>query len=241
MAKARQYLTSVTWVWVRDIYPVILDFCGSPQYCGPWLAEQIAAGRVRWRTKATRPPNESLGDFWQGSPPSIDFMRCTVTKMVVAPPGTVVGLVDVTLLGFEVVREDIEAFGAPKHAQNRATLNRMPGIQDSLIPPPLMDEPAERGQPAATESTDSASVGGTATNPSQPVTVFSAKSWITNEVYRMKAAGEIIASPTALAEELAIRMKKAARIDPSIRPVSQRYIRAQLYEWGLITPRRRRR
>jgi hypothetical protein len=56
----------------------------------------------------------------------------------------------------------------------------------------------------------------------------------------MKDAGEIIASPTALANELEKRMKKAARINPAIRPVSQPYIRAQLYELGLVTPRRRR-
>jgi hypothetical protein len=213
MAKARQDLTSVTWTLIRDIYPLILEIWVSPQYCASWLAEQIAGGRVRWRTKATRPPDEPLDDFWQGSPPSIDFAECTATKLVPAPPGTVVGFFSVTLLVLEVAREDIEALGA------------------------RMDEPAERGQPAATESAVGASAGGTA----QPVTVFSAKSWITNEVTQMRAAGEIIASHTALAEELAKRMKNAARISPAIRPVSQGYIRAQLYEWGLVTPRRRRR
>jgi hypothetical protein len=109
MAKAKLEPTSVTWIWVRDIYPLILEICGSPQYCGSWLAEQIAAGRVRWRPKATRPPNEPLDNFWQGSPPSIDFAECTATKLVPAPPGTVVGLASITVLGLEVVREDFEA------------------------------------------------------------------------------------------------------------------------------------
>jgi hypothetical protein len=64
---------------------------------------------VRWRAKATRPGNEPLDNFWQGSPPTIDFKACTARKMVIAPPRTVVGFVYITLLGLEVVRENIEA------------------------------------------------------------------------------------------------------------------------------------
>lgn len=110
MAKAQTKPTSVTWTWVRDIESLILEIYGSPQYCGSWLAEQIAADRVRWQAKATLPPNEPLDDFWQGSPPSINFAECTATKLVVHP--TEVALVSITLLGFQVAREDIIAIHA---------------------------------------------------------------------------------------------------------------------------------
>jgi hypothetical protein len=110
MAKARQDLRSVTWTWVRNIYPLILEeICGSPQSCGPWLAEQIAAGRVRWRPKAVDPPNEPLDNFWQDPPPTIDFEECTATKLVVATTPGVVGLLSITLRGLQVAREDFEA------------------------------------------------------------------------------------------------------------------------------------
>ena len=94
----------------------------------------------------------------------------------------------------------------------------------ALIDDKSTDRVIAPGQPAAAESPDSTST----------------KSWLTSELDRMKDAGEIIASPTALANELEKRMKKAARINPAIRPLSQLYIRAQLYELGLVTPRRRR-
>jgi hypothetical protein len=91
------------------------------------------------------------------------------------------------------------------------------------------DKPTNRviapGQPAAVESSDSAST----------------KSWITSEVDQMKDAEEITISPTALAAELAKRMEKVARTNPSIQPVSKGYIRGLLYQLGLVVPRRRRR
>jgi hypothetical protein len=135
MAKADQQSTSITWTRIRDIFPIVLEICGSPQYCGPWLFEQIANCRVRWQAKATRPPDEPLDNFWQGSPPSIDFEQCTATKLVPAPPGTVVGLVSITLFGLEVVREDIEALGPPKQAQIRGVLDSPLAIQGDPIPP----------------------------------------------------------------------------------------------------------
>ena len=107
MAKAGRNSRPITWIWVRDIYPVVLEICGSPQYCGPWLVEQIATCQVRCRAKATLPPGEPLNNFWQGSLPSIDFAECTATKLVVAKTPGVVGLVAITLLGLQVVREDI--------------------------------------------------------------------------------------------------------------------------------------
>jgi hypothetical protein len=130
MAKAKLEPTSITWTWVRDIHPLILEICGSPQYCGPWLVEQIATSRVRWRAKATRPPDEQLDNFWLGSPPSVDFARCTATKLVPAP-GTVVGLVSITLLGLAVAREDI-------------------AIHDRLIAPPSVENRIEPSPPIST-------------------------------------------------------------------------------------------
>jgi hypothetical protein len=140
MAKADQQSTSITWTWVRDIYPIVLEICGSPQ-CGPWLAEQIANSRVRSRAKATRPPDELLDNFWQGSPPSIDFEQCTATKLVPAPPGTAAGLASIILLGLAVAREDIEALGPPKQARNHGTRGSPLGKQDDLIPPHVAAPP----------------------------------------------------------------------------------------------------
>ena len=71
---------------------------------------------MRWQVKATLPPNEPLDDFWRGSPSSIeiDFAACTAQKLTVLPPGTgAVGLYRITLLGLQVVREDIERLIAP--------------------------------------------------------------------------------------------------------------------------------
>jgi hypothetical protein len=98
-----------TWTQVRDLEPLLLEICGSPSYCAPWLAKQIAAGLVRWRARATDPPDEPLDKFWQRSTPVIDLKDCKATGLVVAPPGTMVGLCPVTLFGLEVVREDVEA------------------------------------------------------------------------------------------------------------------------------------
>jgi hypothetical protein len=91
--------------WARDFYPGILEICGSPQYCGPWVVKEIAARRMQWWCKATCPPNEPLDDFWQGSPPSIDFENNTATKLVVHP--TEATLVSITLLGLQFAHEDI--------------------------------------------------------------------------------------------------------------------------------------
>jgi hypothetical protein len=141
MEKARQDLTSVTWTWVRDIYPLILqEICGSPQSCGPWLVKQIAADRVRWRS--VDPPNEPHDNFWQEPLPTIDFEECTATKLVVATTPGVVGLVSITLRGFQVVREDIEALRQPKQAQIRV-LDSFPKIQGDRIPPHRIAPPTQ--------------------------------------------------------------------------------------------------
>jgi hypothetical protein len=110
MAKASRDSTSITWIWIWDIYPGILKICGSPQLCGPWLIAQIAAGRVQWRAN-TPLTDEQRKSFWQNSSPSINFMENSATKLEVAPPGTVTGLYHNTLLGLEVAREDIKALG----------------------------------------------------------------------------------------------------------------------------------
>src|SRR6516164_4405964 len=114
MAKAQTKPTPVTWTFLENIYPRILENFGSPQICGPWLVEQISSSRVRWRAKATRPPDEPFDDFWQGSPSSIEinFAESMATKLVIAPAG-VMGFVDVVLLGLEVAREDIDGLIEP--------------------------------------------------------------------------------------------------------------------------------
>jgi hypothetical protein len=107
MARADSKPTSVTWTPLCAAHPLIVKICLSPSEAGPWLVKQIAAERVRVRWRDVRPADPAVKDFWQGSPPTIDFADCSVTKLVVAPPGTVVGLCPVILLGVEVVREDL--------------------------------------------------------------------------------------------------------------------------------------
>ena len=60
-----------------------------------------------------------------------------------------------------------------------------------------------------------------------------AKSWITAETKRMKAADEIPDSITKFARSLEVRMYQAPMIDPSIRPVQWTYIKNNLSKWGL--------
>jgi hypothetical protein len=97
----------LTWAWPSKIKPLLLEICGSPQYCGRWLAEQIAAGRVRWQPKPPLPP-ELPDDFWQSSPlPDIDLDECTATKLVPSTIPGVTGFARITVL-FQVVREDID-------------------------------------------------------------------------------------------------------------------------------------
>jgi hypothetical protein len=129
MAKAQTKPTPVTRAWARDICPVILEICGSPQYCGPWLVKEIATRRVRWWCKATCPPYEPLDDFWQGAPPSIDFENNTATKLVVHP--TEATLVSITLLGLQIARADIERLIAP------AELAEPPSAQSIDVPEPI--------------------------------------------------------------------------------------------------------
>jgi hypothetical protein len=120
MAKAET--ESNTWTWPRDIEePLLHEICGSPSFYGPWLAQEIIAGRVRWRPKPPFPPDEPFDDFWQGegSPPEVDVKNCTATKLVVARIPEVVGLVSVTAV-FQVVREDIERQIAPPASESHA-------------------------------------------------------------------------------------------------------------------------
>jgi hypothetical protein len=108
MAPAGCKPTPITWTWVRDLEPLVLEICGSPSYCGPWLARQIAAGLVRWRARSTLPPDEP------STTPSIDFKDCKATELVVTTSATgVTGICRITLLGLEAVREDVEALRPP--------------------------------------------------------------------------------------------------------------------------------
>jgi hypothetical protein len=107
MAKAGRQSTSISWVWLRDAYPDILKICGSPPLCESWFIEQVIAGRLRWRAKkSTAADNQK---FWRNPSPTVDFAACSATRMVVAQSDAVLGFVTETLLGIEVVREDIVA------------------------------------------------------------------------------------------------------------------------------------
>jgi hypothetical protein len=104
--------STVTWVSLQAAHPLILEICLSPSQAGPWLAGEIAAERVHVRWRMVHPASTTtveLESFWQGSLPAFDFVDCSVTKRVHAPPGTVVGFCQITLFGVEVVREEIEA------------------------------------------------------------------------------------------------------------------------------------
>jgi hypothetical protein len=138
MAKAGRKLTPSpgTWTLVRDLEPLVLEICGSRSYCGPWLAKEIAAGRVRWRARAANSPDEPLDGPWQGPIPIIDLKDCTATKLVVAPPGTVVGICSVTLFGLEIVREDVEAL--------RALFSRKEGLEE-WVHAEMMRDPPKKG------------------------------------------------------------------------------------------------
>jgi hypothetical protein len=148
-----------TWTWVRDLEPLILEICGSPSYCGPWLVKQIAAGLVRWRARATLPPDEPLDSFWQRSNPAIDFKDCKATGQVINPPETIVGFYPVTLLGLELVREDIEALRpagyvarmcdpAEPAAPNPRSAGRGPMAARDLMEAECFRRFGERGFPA---------------------------------------------------------------------------------------------
>jgi hypothetical protein len=113
MAKAGQQ--STTWIWIRVAYSAILEIVGSPQDCGPWLVEQIVAGRVRCRAKKSTAADDR--NFWQsGTPhtaswPIVNFAACEARRYVVAGIDGVIGFVRETLSGLAVVREDLEALG----------------------------------------------------------------------------------------------------------------------------------
>ena len=113
MAKAGQQ--STTWIWIRDAESAILEFVGSPQDCGPWLVEQIVAGRVRCRAKKSTAADDK--NFWQsGTPhtaswPIVNFARCEARRDVFHGIDGANAFVPETLSGLAVVREDLEALG----------------------------------------------------------------------------------------------------------------------------------
>jgi hypothetical protein len=73
------------------------------------------------------------------------------------------------------------------------------------------------------------------TTANQAVTKTAATSWVRAEAQRLKAAGKIPKGIhiTDLAKLLATQMSKAARTDPSIRPVGWKHIKNELPGWGL--------
>jgi len=112
MAEADRKLIPVTWTPLSAVHEHVVKICISPSEAGPWLVKQIAAKppRVRKRHRGVRPAGASIDDFWTGSPPTIDFADNSATKLAVLPPGAgAAGTYFVTLLGVEVVLEDIKA------------------------------------------------------------------------------------------------------------------------------------
>jgi hypothetical protein len=108
MAKAERN-SNVTWIWVREAYPAILRCCGSPQLCGPWLAEKIASGQIPWKCQA--PPTVDVQNFWQptaaGKLPEIDFEQNSAARDVVAYTPGVIGMARETIYGLAIgIRAD---------------------------------------------------------------------------------------------------------------------------------------
>jgi hypothetical protein len=140
MAKAGQQ--STTWIWIRDAYSAILEFVGSPQDCGPWLVEQIVAGRVRCRAQKSTAADEK--NFWQsGTPhtaswPIVNFAACEARRYVVSGIDGVIGFDRETLSGLAVVREDLEALGvvtttSPATSTSPATAIQWPWQKDPKL------------------------------------------------------------------------------------------------------------
>ena len=140
MAKAGQQ--STTWIWIRDAYSAILEIVGSPQDCGPWLVEQIVAGRVRCRAKKSTAADDK--NFWQsGTPhtaswPIVNFARCEARRDVVDGIDGVIGFVRETLSGLAVMREDLEALGvvttaSPATSTSPATAIQWPWQKDPKL------------------------------------------------------------------------------------------------------------
>jgi hypothetical protein len=135
MAKADRKPTTETWVTLQAAQELVIEICLSASEAEPWLARQIAAKQVRKRHRAVRPASTSAAEiesFWQGSLPNIDFADNSATKLFPAPIEGTVALCPVTLLGVEVVREDIEAQRAafpvePAASAPAATAKLKPG------------------------------------------------------------------------------------------------------------------
>jgi hypothetical protein len=106
MAKAKRELT-ITWLKWQAALDLVAAKFSSKAFVEQWLVEQLAADRIRWRTEAVRPPDESLDGFWRRHP-SINSVDNSATGLVVAPAELgVVGTYYVTVYGIHVVQEDI--------------------------------------------------------------------------------------------------------------------------------------
>jgi hypothetical protein len=114
-----------------------------------------------------------------------------------------------------------------ERAEAQKTIRRYIAIRDNQTPPPWVASKTEMpNSRTSTESNSPATVSETKTATNK---------WVTDEAQRMKAADEI---PTEIkithfAQQLAGRMAAAACNDPSIRPVTWRYIKNELPSWDL--------
>jgi hypothetical protein len=129
MAKAADKPTPITWISLlaaRDLAAEVY-YSDAEQ----WLVEQIAARRMRWRAKATRPPGLSLDDSFFRNPATltVNSAECSATQLMVMNTSAGTGLEPITAYGLEVVREDIEA-RLPEDAQHRESFK---GLLTKLV------------------------------------------------------------------------------------------------------------
>lgn len=102
---AQALLIYTPWQVSRDLVAKVY----SSSFADRWLLEQVAAGRIRWRARATHPPDLSSGGFWRNPATVTVDQDGSATAMMVTNVDGVVGLESVRLFGIELARADLEA------------------------------------------------------------------------------------------------------------------------------------
>jgi hypothetical protein len=112
VAEAENSHTPETWETLQEVYPLVLKICLSPSRAGPWLAELIfVKKRVRVHWQEISSASTSAEIFFRSSRlPELNFSdNSAETWELPSRQSGVVGICPVTMLGIEVVREDIAA------------------------------------------------------------------------------------------------------------------------------------
>jgi len=112
VAKADNSHTPETWDTPQAVYPLVLKICISPSRAEPWLARAIFVDqRVRVRWQEIRPASTPVEIFFRPDRlPTLNFSDNSAETWELPPRESgVVGICPVTMLGIEVVREDIMA------------------------------------------------------------------------------------------------------------------------------------